>query len=181
MPPSDRPWPRPQLRTFACEPTLAAWVSLIWRNCWRRSIDPYGTNRRTSTATALRYQTRRAPALLRAAVREAIGHHYAHCPAFARWYRKAGDKSRRGNRGSGPSAVSSGVNLQAVAARICRRAGCGSGTQIQRDLVADAQPGSAGPDYARPPDADTRRDAERPHGTRAAALRGAWTPPRPGV
>ena len=28
--------------------------------------------------------------LLRAAVREAIGHHYANCPAFARWYRKQG-------------------------------------------------------------------------------------------
>jgi len=26
--------------------------------------------------------------LLRAAVREAIGHHCTHCPAFARWYRK---------------------------------------------------------------------------------------------
>ena len=28
--------------------------------------------------------------LLRAAVREAIAHHYANCPSFARWYRKQG-------------------------------------------------------------------------------------------
>ena len=95
MPPRRKSSLRPRQGRLSANQRMPIGDAGIEHNCWRRSSNPYGTNRRTTAATAVRNPGRRAPGLLRAAVREAIAHHCAHCPPFDRWYRKQGATPKR--------------------------------------------------------------------------------------